>query len=249
MQAIPMPEGAPVLYPYLKVRLSAWCARPCAAMRTVRSPFRHNLFARQVLNVALARFLFRVLGNRSPGKLPADTIASFSLRPGLRLRASDPDPDRHRRVTAARCAHRHTPAACGQYEGRSALTHPGGGRTVNASCFAMVDEAEPHYVDVNHEDDGCWAHYFGALRLCFQVTHERVKKQCCLIEYVWPELETEDGKPLTAKYVSFAQKRYEVVDVESVLYRAPLFTPPPLREPGPGERPYRVLNYDIYVNW
>ena len=107
----------------------------------------------------------------------------------------------------------------------------------------------PHYVDVDHEADTCWKHYFGALRLCFEVTFDGHTRQCCMVEYVWPESLDEDGEPLQTKYISLPRTAYEVIDVESVLYRAPLVTPPPLREPRPGEKPYLVLNDDIYINW
>jgi len=40
------------------------------------------------------------------GALPAETVASVSLRPGMRLRRADSDPERNRRVKAHRCAPR-----------------------------------------------------------------------------------------------------------------------------------------------
>ena len=113
----------------------------------------------------------------------------------------------------------------------------------------MEEGQPPHYVDVDHEADGVWKHYFGAVLLCFEVTHEGRTRQCVLVEYVWPEPAIEDGEPLQTKYITLSRRCYEVVDVQSVLYRAPLVTPPPLHEPRPGETPYLVLNDDIYMNW
>ena len=136
-----------------------------------------------------------------------------------------------------------------RHEGPPQPTPPPPRRTVNASCFAMEEGRPPHYVDVDHEACTVWKHYFGALRLCFEITHEGRTHQCCFVEYVWPGPELEDGEPLKTKYLTLSRKCYEVVDVQSVLYRAPLVTPPPLHEPGPGARAYVVLNNDIYINW
>ena len=66
--------------------------------------------------------------------------------------------------------------------------------------------------------------------------------------YLWPDGRGPDGVPLETKYSRTKRKLYEVLDVRSVLYRASLVTPPPLR-PVPGEQPYLVLNEDIYINW
>ena len=70
-----------------------------------------------------------------------------------------------------------------------------------------------------------------------------------MVEYIWPDPVEVDGKALSTKYTTTAKKAYEVVGVESILYRAPLVTPPPLHETRTGETPYLVLNYDIYINW
>ena len=107
--------------------------------------------------------------------------------------------------------------------------------------------ARRHYVDINH-DQHYYKHYFAELLLCFEVTHEGRTHQCVMVEYLWPDGGGDDGVPLATKYSRTKAKRYEVLDVSSVLYRAPLFTPPPLWVV-PGEAPYLVLNYDIYINW
>ena len=55
----------------------------------------------EVLEVALAKLLHKTRSNRPP-PLPDETVASFSIRPGLRLRSSDPDPELDAKVKAAR---------------------------------------------------------------------------------------------------------------------------------------------------
>ena len=112
----------------------------------------------------------------------------------------------------------------------------------------MAADARPHYVDVDHDHDPYYKHFFGELLLCFEVTHEGNTRQCCMVEYLWPDGRGPDGVPLETKYSRTKRTLYEVLDVRSVLYRASLVTPPPLR-PVPGEQPYLVLNEDIYINW
>ena len=102
----------------------------------------------------------------------------------------------------------------------------------------MADGETTHYVDIDHHTDTCWKHYFGALRLCFEVTHEGRTWQCCMVEYLWPDPVSADGEPLKTKYAAGSKKLYEVVDVQSVLYRAPLVTPPPLHEPTSSKKPH-----------
>ena len=56
------------------------------------------------LDICLRKCLYREC-DVVPARLHSETIRSVSLRPALRLRAKDDDPDLHRRVTAMRCVH------------------------------------------------------------------------------------------------------------------------------------------------
>ena len=94
-------------------------------------------------------------------------------------------------------------------------------RTIDASCFAVSDDAPPHYVDMKHDEDR-WKHYFAQLLLCFEVTHDGHTRQCCMVKYVWPDGLGADGEPLSTKYSHTRRSYLEVLDVASVLYRAPL---------------------------
>ena len=65
-------------------------------------------------------------------------------------------------------------------------------------------------MDVRHDDPSC-KHYFAKLLLCFAVTHEGQRHQCCMIEYLYRALGQEDGVPLETMYGTLRRKLYEVV--------------------------------------
>ena len=76
--------------------------------------------------------------------------------------------------------------------------------------------------------------------------------ECCFVSYLFPRdvfSREQDGVPLVTKYEFLRTKMYEVASAAAVLFCAPLVTPPPFGEPGPGAREYRVLNDDIYENF
>ena len=123
-------------------------------------------------------------------------------------------------------------------------------RLVAASCFAP-EGAPKHFVALDHKDPG-YRYFFGELMLCFTCVHEGVVHECCLVSYLWPRdvfTREKDGVPLETKYEFMRTKTYEVVSAASVLFRAPLVTPPPFEELGPRARVYYVLNDDVYGNF
>ena len=184
-----------------------------------------------------------------PQHMPPATVASVWLtRPGLRLRASDDDPDLHRCV----CPQQRGRAGCQACSRSRVLTLCSAWlrRLVAASCFAP-EGAPKHFVALDHKDPG-YRYFFGELMLCFTCVHEGVVHECCLVSYLWPRdvfTREKDGVPLETKYEFMRTKTYEVVSAASVLFRAPLVTPPPFEELGPRARVYYVLNDDVYGNF
>lgn len=171
------------------------------------------------LHRALAKHL---KGNENAG-LPAETVASVSLRPGVRFRRAQGD-HCHRILAAP---------------------------TANASLFGQPGVA-PHFVDVAHEFDPTYKHFFGELRLCFTCSHEGKVHELCLIKWLWPiwgpgTSGLKDGVPLSTVYEFPPKSTYEVKEVGALLYRAPLFSPPSFRRQ-PTTLRY-LLCEDIYTRF
>ena len=80
--------------------------------------------------------------------------------------------------------------------------------------FGPSDDDPQQYVDLDHNDTN-YKHYFGKLLLCFELTHEGVTRQCCMVEYLFPrELNAKDGAPLETDYITLKRKLYEVVRIQ-----------------------------------
>ena len=106
-------------------------------------------------------------------------------------------------------------------------------RTIESSCFTGQPDAAKQFVALERDDPG-YRYFFGELLLCFAVTHEDERHECCFVEYVWPAdvfTREKDGLPLQTKYVHTAKGMYVVRPVEQVLFSPPLVTPPAFFEP------------------
>ena len=162
--------------------------------------------------------------------LPKAVLDSFSLRPGVRLRAKDDQSAEN---------------------SRRLRVH----RMVDASCFAAPNTPR-RFVEVKHDPDGLYKHYFGELLLCFTFTgDDSVRHDCCMVGYLFPDLppgatapKPEHEMPLTTKYRFGTPRSYEVIAVEGVAFCAALFTPLPLDEddePSSSAARYWMLNDDL----
>ena len=159
-------------------------------------------------------------------KLPAATVESFQIRPGIRLRKTDADAALQRKLEAA--------------------------PTVNATWFG-AEGAAPQFVSLSH-DDRKYKYYFGELLSCFTFVHMGTRHECCYVRYLWPdvldsELPAADGISLKTKYITYAKALYEILPLASVEFRAPLVRPPPLRQRSGAQKEFYVLNDDIYENF
>ena len=160
-----------------------------------------------------------------PRSLPDATINSFSLRPGVRLRKTEPNPDVLRKIKAA--------------------------HTLDASWFGREGAAK-HFASIEH-DDPAYVYFLGELLLCFTFKHEGKRHDCCYIRYWWPDVDERklpagDGISLQTRYVLRKAHMYEVVPVSRVQFRANLVEPPAFRD-NDATKHYRVLNDDIYWNF
>ena len=205
------------------------------------------------LGGAVRAYLWPQTVARSRPRLPPRTVASLSLRHGLRLRrAGVGGADIDRRVRAARYATPTPTPAQTLRRGRASTPPPPPPlpvhrSTADALYFGPVGAAS-QFVALRHEDEQ-YKYFFGELLLCFHFAHEGDEHECVLVEYLWPEIGKEDGLPLDTRYTHTPKRVLAVVSVEAVLFVAPLFAVLPMGAPGPHARRVYVLNDDVYAHF
>ena len=166
---------------------------------------------------ALPKTLRRFLKVR---KLPEQTISSFSIRPGVRLRRTAAAEERDRVAASP---------------------------TIDASIFGRPDRA-PQFVAMDHEHDPMYKHFFGELLLAFTLVHNGERRELCFIKWIYPQFLTEDGVPYSTRYEFPPVDSHVVQDVSGILYRAPLVRPMRVRAGSDGSWSHRfyIMADDIY---
>ena len=168
----------------------AWVAKSLLAAAGLKQSdarfkeLRKELLGFDVLHMAVRTYLQRHHVHEpsaAPSRataIPDDIISSFQIRPGIRLRKSDPDAIKQRKIAAA--------------------------PTINATWFGVKGTA-PHFVSIRH-DDAHYKYYFGELLSGFTFVHNGTRHECIYVRYIWPdvldiELPAADGISLKTKYI------------------------------------------------
>ena len=175
-----------------------------------------------VLRAALTQFVrAQWAATRGGDVLPRSVlnaaIASVSVRPGIALECASLD------------AHE---------------SHVAAAKTVVASYFGSPQTSNearvhatraPQFVEVRH-DDPLFKYFFGELLLAFEATIAGARYELIFVKYLWPQdrpgpSSVPDGTPYATRYEFLNNGRdlREVLEINSVLRRAPLVRPPRLK--------------------